>query len=381
MTFKFVLFVLLILFVAYAMAASPVVSDAFNLTTFAATPDSILYYFNNKDTSVVCSIGNLHCYHIMTTKVTKPVWKEAADSCKSVIIDSILHPADEFLSDQPGLYNMSGNFCNLDLRPAINISAYQPDSVIALNPNLTGTAGNAKLDVTGFRLVDNISDEPSHSATAEDSTLITDYDNLLQQSKNISSVYVEGGLSIMYSTISSDVDEIDQYGYDVEDGYESDIVYARIGAGHQLKNFGLYCYGDYTKYYAGFLFYQRTPYSPALLRYNMQSICYGIELRVLDELRLRAGYGHYNGNIEVGAENSSSSESWSTNIDEGSGFHWSAGVLPHITKDLMCCFEFSHHEFDITPHATQTPAMVTDQHISKSNIAISLVYNVASIHW
>ena len=207
----------------------------------------------------------------------------------------------------------------------------------------------------------------------------SDIQDLIERASNTSSVYLEGGLALM-GAISIDVNEIDQFGYDVEDGYESWAASLRIGVGHHFRHFGLFCYGDYTKFLTGFFFYQRNPYSPAILRLHTDMIGYGLEMRILGALRFRAGYGQYGGSVEVGSEDNST-ESWSTDIDEGSGFHWSTGIFMPLKENLMLGLEYTRHYYDIKPHATQTPAMVTDIHVSQWNFGLSLAINLVSIHW
>lgn len=192
--------------------------------------------------------------------------------------------------------------------------------------------------------------------------------------KYTTSVYIEGGLALIGS-ISNDANEIDQFGYDVEDTYESDAIFFRIGAGHQFEHLGVFCYGDFTQFFSGFIFYQRTPYSPARLRFNTHMFGYGLETRLFRVLRFRAGYGQYRGNIEVDAEDLSSTESWTTDIDKGSGFHWSVGLIVPVAKDIMLGFEYTHHGYDITPHETQTPAMVDEIHITNWKLGLSLIVN------
>jgi len=196
----------------------------------------------------------------------------------------------------------------------------------------------------------------------------------LKPSTNTTSLYLESMLSLM-GGISHDADEIDQFGFDVENGIENYAIGLRIGTGHYFNNFGVYCYGDYTKFFPGFFFYQRNPYSPALLRFNTNMLGYGLEVRTLVALRLKAGYGVYNGNIEVGSEVSDTEESWFTNISRGSGFHWSVGLVGELKKNLMATWEFTHYDCTITPEETQTPAFIEDINLSQWNLSLSLLYN------
>ncbi len=243
--------------------------------------------------------------------------------------------------------------------------------------SITNSQQSSRFEFSGFQGRPGMvyRDDMSSSEVPPD----TDH-TVLYPAKNTTSLYLEAGLALM-GRISNEVNEIDQFGYDVEDVYESGSVFLRMGAGHTFEHFGVFCYGDFTKFFPVFFFYQRNPYSPALLRFNTHLVGYGLETRLFGVLRFRAGYGQYEGNIEVGSENTSSPKSWSTDIDTGSGFHWSAGFIVAVVKNIMLSFEVTHHSYDIIAEETQTPAVVTDIHLSNWDWGMSLVTNMAAFHW
>lgn len=202
----------------------------------------------------------------------------------------------------------------------------------------------------------------------------------LEHSNNTSSVYAECSLALL-GGISHDAEEIDQFGYDVEDGYENYNYNLQIGAGHYFNHLGIFGYTNFTQFFPGFFFYQRNPYSPALLRFNTNMFGYGVELRALRALRFKAGYGNYYGNVEIGDDLSDRNENWYTDIDKASGFHWSVGLLGEIHKNLMVSWEFTHHGYNISPRETQTSASVKDINLSQWNLSLSLAYSFLSFKW
>ena len=141
-------------------------------------------------------------------------------------------------------------------------------------------------------------------------------------------------------------DDIEQFGYNVKGGSEQDAAYLRVGFGKYFGRFSAFTYGEIGHLGPGSLIDAHGPWIAPEVLLKMTVLDGGLELRYFP-VRVRLGYGKYWGNAEVDYDYDPEvspfpSGSWNTDILDGRGFHFAAGL--YVTGGAQTLgLEWSQH--------------------------------------
>jgi len=139
-------------------------------------------------------------------------------------------------------------------------------------------------------------------------------------------------------------DDIDQFGYDVKGGCEQDAAYLRLGLGRHFGRCAAFAYGEIGSIAPGVLMDNHGPYILPEVLLSMSELSYGFELDYAPA-RARLGFGSYGGTAEIDEDTvgSGPTGSWETDIVDGHGFHYAAGVFGRISRRVVLGLEWSQH--------------------------------------
>jgi formylglycine-generating enzyme required for sulfatase activity len=292
-----------------------------------------------------------------------------------------LHPVAQLLPNQLGLHDMLGNVCEWTIvRGGVEIEEPKSSETIIgqviRGGSYCSSADRCRLDTwiradsstrysdVGFRVV-----RMPREFFAEEAQIPYDLllDSLLQDDRF--AVYAEPMLSLGRISHDFDDDDIQQFGYDVKNGCEQDAAYLRIGFGKHFGRFGVFAYGEAGHIGPGALFDNHGPWilPEVLLRMNL--LGGGIELRYW-VLRARLGYGSYSGEAEIDEDTTGavSTDSWRTDIEDGSGMNYAAGIMLPLTENWSVGFEWSQHFIDLRLGKSGTGVVPTDHRARQSEV-------------
>lgn len=216
----------------------------------------------------------------------------------------------------------------------------------------------------GFGLSRTLSDHESASGTFSCGHMT---DMLLRDDRF--AVFGEAMLSVGVISHDFDDDDIEQFGYDVKGGCEQDAAYFRAGIGKHFGLFGAFAYGEVGYLGPGAIFDNHGPWilPEVLLRMNMLGA--GIELRY-GLFRGRLGYASYGGKAEIDEDTTGafSTDSWTTDIDEGGGINYAIGLQLPIDENWSAGLEWSQHFIDLRLAESGTGVIPTDHRARQSEI-------------
>jgi len=225
-------------------------------------------------------------------------------------------------------------------------SGYSTAGVCRTDVWITADSGAAYTDA-GFRLIRRARFQGT-GEDEEDSRAA--YERLLESHHwdQRFSLFAEPMLAVGGISHDFNDDDIEQFGYDVKGGCEQDAAYLRLGFGKQFGGFGAYGYGEVGHLGPGSLIDNHGPWilPEVLLRMNL--LGGGIELRYRG-VRARLGYGVYSGTAEIDEDTTGhySPGSWTTDIEDGSGFSYAIGYIAPFSEHWSAGLEWSQHFIDL----------------------------------
>ncbi|MEN8207861.1 MAG: hypothetical protein ABFR50_01280 [Candidatus Fermentibacteria bacterium] len=156
-------------------------------------------------------------------------------------------------------------------------------------------------------------------------------------------------------------DDIEQFGYNVKGGCEQDGAYMRAGIGKHFGSFSAFTYGEAGYLGPGALFDNHGPWILPEVLLKMSVFSAGLELRYLP-VRLRFGYGGYGGSAEIDYDTTGSGPtgSWSTDIVDGRGFHFGAGICGPVNENISVGVEWVQHFIQLRLAESGTGVEPTD---------------------
>lgn len=139
-------------------------------------------------------------------------------------------------------------------------------------------------------------------------------------------------------------DDIEQFGYDVKGGCEQDALFLRLGLGRYFGRFAAFAYGETGSIAPGVLMDNHGPCILPEVLLSMSELSYGLELDYAPA-RARIGFGSYGGTAEIDEDTvgSGPTGSWETDIVDGHGFHYAAGVFGRVSQRVVLGLEWSQH--------------------------------------
>ncbi len=182
-------------------------------------------------------------------------------------------------------------------------------------------------------------------------------------------LFIEPALAV--GGISHDFpdDDIEQFGYDVKGGCEQDAIYLRLGLGRHFGRFAAFAYGETGLISPGVLFDNHGPYILPEVLLRMNELSYGLELRYAPA-RIRLGLGNYGGTAEIDEDTLGSvpTGSWETDIEDGHGFHYAAGVCGPVSRSFSLGLEWSQHFVRLRLAESGTGAEPTEHEATVSQV-------------
>ncbi len=162
--------------------------------------------------------------------------------------------------------------------------------------------------------------------------------------ENRFAIFAEPALSIGGIQHDFYKDDIEQFGYNVKGGCEQDGAYLRGGIGKYFGPFSAFAYGEVGYLGPGALFDNHGPWILPEVLLKMSVLSAGLEVRYVP-VRLRFGYGSYDGSAEVDYDTTGSGPtgSWNTDIVDGRGFHFGAGVCIPVKENISVGVEWVQH--------------------------------------
>ena len=174
-------------------------------------------------------------------------------------------------------------------------------------------------------------------------------------------LFAEPALSIGGIQHTFHEDDIEQFGYHVKAGCEQDGAYLRGGIGRHFGSFSAFIYGEVGYLGPGALFDNHGPWILPEVLLKMSVLSAGLELRYLP-VRLRFGCGSYGGTAEVDYDTTGSGPtgSWSTDIEDGRGFHFGAGICMPVSESISVGVEWVQHFIQLRLAQSGTGVEPTD---------------------
>lgn len=184
-------------------------------------------------------------------------------------------------------------------------------------------------------------------------------------------LFAEGGLAVGGISHDFNDDAIQQFGYPVKSGCEQDGASLRGGIGRYFSSFGTFIYGELGYIGPGALFDNHGPWILPEVLLSMTEIAGGIEFRY-HPARVRFGYGTYLGTATVDQDTvgSGSPGSWSTDIQDGRGFHYAVGAQGPANEWLDVGVEWFQHFITLKLAESNTGAEPAEHSATQSGIRI-----------
>jgi len=283
--------------------------------------------------------------------------------------DSTSHPVAGKLPNFWGLYDMNGNvweWCD-PVRVSTLITEFQ--RTVYQHSPLRGGGWGSSLSECSSTFADTVDSYLNHPQAGF--RLVREL-RFLSVIENSWVVFAEAGLSIGGISKSFNENGIQQAGYSVREGCESDGSYLRLGAGRQFDKFGIFGYGEMGYIAPGFLFDNHGPWIAPEVLLRMVSLSGGVELRY-SPVRIRAGYGSIIGHATINPEDSTGTD-WRTDIADASTYHVAAGIYMPFSKNMAAGIEYVYQKIDLRLEEVPTGAEPMDE--SAVRHEIRTIFNI-----
>jgi hypothetical protein len=258
--------------------------------------------------------------------------------------EGVLHPVGTKAPNQWGLYDMCGSVMEWCLYgTGYEMEDPETGSTVRWQPLRGGSwlCSAYVCIVNRWVLSDSAYSYQDTGFRVVRSEPFTIYDPL---EENRFAVFAEPALSVGGIQHDFHKDDIEQFGYNVKGGCEQDGAYLRVGVGKHFGRFSTFAYGEVGYLGPGCLIDNHGPWILPEVLLNMTVFSGGLELRYLP-VRLRFGYGSYSGTAEVDYDFTGAvpTDSWTTDIVDGRGFHFGAGICEPVNENISAGVEWVQH--------------------------------------